>query len=56
LMAPAVGEFGSSNQFDGDAKNTILNLIALLAVLHRDRPESNSKVVRTAPDRATHLQ
>jgi len=40
-MAPAVREFGSSNPFDGDAKNTILDLIALLAVPHRDRPGSS---------------
>lgn len=43
LIAPAVAEIESCNQFTGEAKNTILNLIALLAVRHPDRRESIRK-------------
>ncbi|WP_059406704.1 DUF4238 domain-containing protein [Pseudomonas sp. RIT-PI-q] len=43
LIAPAVTEIDSTNQFQGDARNTILNLIALLAVRHPERRESMRK-------------
>ena len=43
LIAPAVTEIDLSNKFDGEAKNTILNLIALLAVRHPNRRESMRK-------------
>lgn len=43
LIAPAVAEIDSKNKFEGKAKNTILNLIALLAVRHPNRRESMRK-------------
>ncbi|MCX2896777.1 DUF4238 domain-containing protein [Pseudomonas mandelii] len=43
LIAPAVAEINLTNTFEGEAKNTILNLMALLAVRHPDRRESMRK-------------
>lgn len=43
LIAPAIAKLDSTNQFEGDVRNTILNLIALLAVRHPERRESMRK-------------
>jgi len=43
LIAPAILELDSTNQFEGEVRNTILNLIALLAVRHPERRESMRK-------------
>lgn len=43
FIAPAVAEINLTNKFEGEAKNTILNLMALLAVRHPDRRESMRK-------------
>lgn len=49
LIVPAVKEIECTNQFDGDARSSILNLVALLAVRHPDRRESMRKAhARTA--------